>query len=79
MNYMKRCELLRQTCPEPMKCSNVCQVVKDGRPACMPIVMFDKPHQWLKDLACTAVYAVGVVTIVAIAGVAVGYFYARFV
>lgn len=45
----------------------------------LPTATFDKPYQWLKDLVCTAVYAVGVVTIVAIAGVAVGYFYARFV
>lgn len=78
MNYMKHCELLRQTCPEPMKCSNVCQVVKKEA-SDLPALSFDKPHQWLKDLACTAVYAVGVVTIVAIAGVAVSYFYARFV
>ena len=78
MNYMKHCELLRQTCPEPMKCSAGCQVVKRDAPE-LPIVMFDKPHQWLKDLACTAVNAVGIVTIVAIVGLMVGYFYARFV
>lgn len=78
MNYMKHCDLLRQTCPEPFVCGNGCQCAKKEA-SDLPIVMFDKPHQWLKDLACTAVYAVGVVTIVAIAGVAVGYFYARFV
>ena len=45
----------------------------------LPTVTFDKPYQWLKDLVRTAVYAVGVVTIVAIVGLMVGYFYARFV
>ena len=77
MNYMKHCHLLRQTCPEPMACSNGCQCVKKDA-SDLPIVMLDKPHQWLKDLARTAVYAVGVVTIVAGAGLAIGYFYARY-
>lgn len=78
MNYMKHCDLLRQTCPEPMACGNGCQCVKRDAPD-LPIVMFDKPHQWLKDLACTAVNAVGVVSMVVIVGLMVGYFYARFV
>ena len=78
MNYMKRCELLRQTCHEPMTCGAGCQCVKKDA-SDLPIVTFDKPHQWIKDLACTAVNAVGIVTIVAIVGLMVGYFYARFV
>lgn len=75
MNYMKHCDLLRQACPEPMTCSNGCQIPK----ACMPIVTHERPHQWIKDLVCTAVYAIGIVATLLMAGLAVVYFYARFV
>lgn len=78
MNYMKHCELLRQTCPEPMACSAGCQCVKKDS-SDLPIVMFDKPYQWLQDLCFAVVYVVGVVSICAMVGLLIGYFYARFV
>ena len=78
MNYMKHCDLLRQTCPEPMACGNGCQCVRKEA-SDLPIVMFDKPHQWLRNLIITAVYVVGVVSLCALAGLLIGVFYARFV
>ena len=58
MNYMKHCDLLRQTCPEPMTCGNGCQCVKKDA-SDLPSVRFDKPWQWLQDLFYTAVYVAG--------------------
>lgn len=77
MNHTKHCPLLRQVCPEPFVCGNGCQVVKRDAPD-LPVVMFDKPYQWLSDLFFTTVYAAGVVSCIAVIGLAVGYFYARY-
>lgn len=73
---MKHCELLRQPCHEPMRCGNVCQVVKKDA-SDLPIVMFDKPYQWLRDWVYEAVHFIGVLSICLWVGVAIGYLYAR--
>ena len=80
MNYMKHCDLLRQTCPEPMKCGNGCQCAFDAfKDNPLPIVMHDKPRRWAKDLVYNAVWTIGIVASALTAGLVIAYFYARLV
>lgn len=46
----------------------------------LPVVMFNKPFQWLRDLIITAIYRVGTGTLIllilgGVAGIAYGIFY----
>jgi len=74
MNYMKHCHLLRQTCPEPMKCGNGCQCVKkDGSD--MPITMDDGGFfQVIDDLLIAARWVLVAFAAVAVAAAGAGYF-----
>jgi len=75
MNYMKHCHLLRQTCPEPMKCGNGCQCVKkDGLDVRIPMDdggFFDTVDQ----IVIAARWLLVIFAAVAVAAAGAGYFF----
>lgn len=50
-----KCSQGRRKCPSP----EFCQANSDGSDPGLPIVMFEKPFQWLKDLFFTVIYIGG--------------------
>ena len=71
-----KCGQGRRKCPSP----EFCQANSDGSDPGLPIVMFEKPYQWIQDLFYEAVWWTGTVFLVAaivglIAGIAYSSWY----